>query len=71
MYQLTIIQFPSGKYGYVGSIPLQLGSEIRATRSDIMGGRAFRNGKGEIVTIKFPSFETREDAQLHMLRLEG
>ena len=40
---LHVIKFPSGRYGYVGSVPSSLGNEVKANRSDIMGGRAFRN----------------------------
>jgi len=59
---LHVIQFPTGVYGYVGSIPIDLATEKPATRSDVMGGRAHENAQGEIVAWKFPVFETREAA---------
>lgn len=60
---LHVIQFPSGRYGFVGSVPKALGDIVPATRSDVMGGRAFRNEYGEIVTVKFPSFSTEDEAR--------
>ena len=63
IYQVSIIKFPTGRYGYVGSVPAKLGKEVKATKSDVMGGRAYKNAQGEIVTVKFPSFETENDAR--------
>ena len=49
-----VIQFPSGRYGFVGTLPSSLG--IPATSAaDAMSGRK----------TKFPSFETRQDAIDH------
>lgn len=59
---LHVIQYPTGRFGYVGSIPRSLGNEIPASSNAVMGGRAYRNARGEIVETKFPSFTTREDA---------
>ena len=61
MYELSIIQFPTGRYGFVGSVPYSLGSEVKATRNDVMAGKAFNTIEG-LMVIKFPSFETREEA---------
>ena len=63
MYGLHVIRFPSGRYGFVGSIPKALGTEIPANKAAVMGGRAFRNAEGEIVEIKFPVFETEDAAR--------
>mgnify|MGYP001579968304 CR=1 FL=1 len=60
---LHIIKFPSGRYGFVGSIPTTLGTEIMASTAAVMGGRAYRNAEGEIVELKFPSFDTEAKAQ--------
>ena len=50
------------KYSYVGAIPKVLGYEVKANMSDVMGGRAFKNSDGDVVTIKFPSFDSVNDA---------
>ena len=63
---LHIIKFPSGRFGFVGDIPYCLGKEVKATRSDIMGGRAY-NTIEELKTIRFPVFETREEARVFAL----
>lgn len=60
---LCVIQFPSGRYGYVGSIPTKLGAEAPATEAAVMGGRAHRNADGALVEWKFPSFETEAAAR--------
>lgn len=62
MTGLHIIQAPFGRFIFVGRVPASLGSEVPADRSAVMGGRAFRNARGAAVMIKFPSFETRDDA---------
>lgn len=59
---LHVIQFPSGKFGFVGSIPTALGKEIPATEAAVMGCRSHRNAKGELVEWKFPVFETADAA---------
>lgn len=62
-YGLHIIQFPSGRYGFVGSIPRVLGSEVPASTAAVMGQRAYRNTEGEIVELKFPVFATEAEAR--------
>jgi hypothetical protein len=59
---LHVIQFPSGRFCYVGSIPTALGEEVPATKSAILGCRTHRNAEGAIVEWKFPYFDTREAA---------
>ena len=59
---LHVIKFPSGRYGYVGSIPRDLGHEKPASDSDVMGGRSYRNTTGEIVATKFPTSATPASA---------
>lgn len=58
-----VIQFPSKRFGYVGSLPTSLAREIPASTSAVMGGRAFTNAAGEIVEWKFPSFDTEAEAR--------
>ena len=60
-----LIQYSTGRWGFVGSLPRSLGEEVKATTSDVMGGRAYRNEAGEIVTTRFPTFETNIDALNH------
>lgn len=60
---LHVIKFPSGKYGYVGSVPAALGAEIPASRAAVMGQRSFYNAAGELCEIKFPVFESEAEAK--------
>lgn len=62
-FGLHIIKFPSGRFGYVGSVPAALGTETPATRADVMGGRSHKNAKGDLVAWKFPVFDTEEEAR--------
>jgi len=39
-----LTQFPSGKFGFVGAVPLSIMTERPATAADVMAGRE-RNGK--------------------------
>ena len=57
-----VIQFPSGRFGYVGSIPTNLGKEVPATTNDILGCRTHKNKQGESVVWKFPVFDSAEQA---------
>jgi len=60
---LHIIRFPSGRYGFVGSIPVALGEQIPASTSAVLGCRAFRNDAGDLVEWKFPTFDTEQSAR--------
>ena len=61
---LHVIKNQKETYSFVGSIPYKLGKVIPATMSDIMGGRSWRDEKtGDSVTIKFPVFESRSEAE--------
>ncbi len=60
---LHVIKFPSGRYGYVGSIPTVLGTEIPASRAAVMGCRSHTNAAGELVEWKFPVFDTEQEAR--------
>ena len=59
---VSIIQFPSGRYGFVGRIPRSLGTETPATKSDIAGGRSYRGNDGAQYVTKLPTFTTHEAA---------
>jgi len=65
---LHVIQFPSGRFGFVGAVPGDLGYEVPANKSAVVGGRAFKNAKGDLVEMKFPSFDTRAQAVAHANR---
>ena len=60
---LHVIRLPSGRFGYVGSIPHALCQAIPADKSAVMGGRAFRAANGELVEWKAPAFDTEQDAR--------
>jgi hypothetical protein len=58
-----VIQYPTKRWGFAGSIPTTLGTEAPATTSDVMIQRAHRGANGELLTWKFPSFETEAEAR--------
>lgn len=58
---LHVIQFPSGKFGFVGSIPTVICLSRKPTASDIMGGRVMKDG----LVYYSPSFDTRQQAIDH------
>lgn len=60
---LHIIKFPSGRFGYVGSIPTTLGTEIPATTAAVMGCRSHYSASGNLVEWHFPVFDTEEAAR--------
>lgn len=60
---LHIIQAPSGRFIYVGSIPTALGEAIPASKAAVMGQRAFRGEDGGIYEWKFPAFDSYEAAE--------
>lgn len=57
-----VIDFPSKRWGYVGSIPTVLGTEVPASKADVMGCRSHRNAAGDLVTWKFPTFDSKAEA---------
>ena len=62
---LHIIKYPTGTYGYVGRCPVELGEPVPATKADVMGGRSYWGKNGELLTIKWPVFATRQEAIDH------
>ena len=63
---LHIIQFPSGRFGYVGPIRTDLGDKVPAERAAVLGRRSFRDPKtGCSMMWTFPSFGTVEGAIAH------
>lgn len=61
-YGLHVIKFPVGTYGYVGSVPTDLATVVDATKSDVLGGRAFFDDEKSLKSYKFPSFPTKDGA---------
>ena len=62
-----IIQYPTGRWGFVGTLPTSLGFVVEATTADIMAGRAETNPfDGKAYTVKFPSFASQGEAQAHL-----
>jgi hypothetical protein len=57
-----VIKFPSGLYGFVGSLPTVLATPRPATYADVMAGRAFKRD-GELLTWQFPAFDLASDAR--------
>lgn len=61
---LHVIKFPSGKFGFVGSIPTALGQEVPASTAAVLGCRAHWNAdKTELLEWKFPVFDTEQEAR--------
>jgi hypothetical protein len=65
MFNITschAIKFPSGRWGYVGSIPLVLGELVPADRSAVLGCRTIRGENGPMM-FKAKTFETETEAR--------
>jgi hypothetical protein len=65
---LHIIKAPSGRYVYAGSVPAALCSIVPASKSDVMGGRAYESPDGGWVTAKplsFASYGEARDAAIY------
>lgn len=61
-FGLHVIQFPSGKFGYVGSIPSELGFYTEELRqSDWLAGN-IREIDGVNKALRFPVFDREIDA---------
>lgn len=61
-FGLHIIDTPSGRYTYVGSVPPALCSIVPASKSDVMGGRAYESVDGDLVTARPLSFASYGEA---------
>lgn len=59
---LHVIQFPSKRFGFVGTVPVTLATLVPATTAGVMGQRAFNDETGRLVEPCFPTFDTREEA---------
>lgn len=61
---LHVIEFPSGRFGYVGSIPVSCCRRLIADSSAVFGGRAVREGD-ELVEYRTMTFDTEQEALDH------
>ena len=57
-----IIKFPSGRWGYVGSIPLVLGELVPADTPAVLGCRTTPGENGPMM-FKAKTFETQNEAR--------
>lgn len=57
-----VIQYPTGRFGYVGSVPKACCNRVVANKSAIMGGRYVR--EEDDVCYEYPSmvFDSQKDA---------
>jgi len=60
-----IHRFPTGRYGFVGSLPIALGDLVPATTADVLGCRTVASADGRTLAPRFPTFETEQEARLH------
>ncbi len=60
---LHIHKFPSGKWGYVGSVPVSLHKIVLARQSDVLGCRAWEGDDGKLYAYKSPVFDTEQGAR--------
>lgn len=61
-YGLHIIDTPSGRYTYAGSVPPALCGIVAASKADVMGGRAYESVDGDLVTARPLSFASYGEA---------
>ncbi|MHA2266150.1 MAG: hypothetical protein ACXAEN_27460, partial [Candidatus Thorarchaeota archaeon] len=58
-----VIQFPSGRWGFVGSVPIELHRHVTPASQDaIMGGRCIWGPSGPI-ELKPMTFDTEAEAE--------
>lgn len=60
-----ITKYPTGRFGFVGTLPLTLADIVEPTKEDIMAGRYFTDNNGKVCGYKFPSFNTEKLAREH------
>ena len=63
---LHVIQYPSGRFGYVGSVPASCCNRVQANRSAVLGCRAVREGE-ELVEYVPMAFDTQQEAIDHAI----
>ena len=55
---LHILKNPAGTYSYVGNVPAALCDVVPADRDDVMGGRAFTDNDGVLMTHRNRTFRS-------------
>lgn len=58
-----VLLCPSGRYTFVGSVPVELCDIRPATKSDVMGGRAYEDESGATVCARPRVFDTESAAR--------
>ncbi len=58
-----LINYPTGRWGYVGTLPLVLATIVDPTKDDIMAGRYVTDPTGKARGYKFPRFDTEAEAR--------
>ncbi len=65
MFKITnchILKFPSGRWGYVGSIPLCMGELVPANTPAVLGCRTITGENGPMM-FRAKTFETENEAR--------
>ena len=58
-----LIQFPSNRWGYVGSVPYELGKIVPADVFAVMGCRTITGENGKPMMFKAATFATEKEAR--------
>ena len=58
-----IIKFLTGRWGYVGSVPLCLGDILPADTSAVLGCRTFQGADGKPMMFKAKHFSTEQETR--------
>jgi len=64
-YTCYIDRLPSGRWGYVGTKPIALAELVPHTAADAMAGRLIKLPDGTFRSYRFPTFATREEAEMY------
>lgn len=59
---LVVIEFPNGRCGYRGSVPIELCDVREATRADVLGCRAWKGGDGKLYAAHPLAFDSHAEA---------
>jgi hypothetical protein len=57
-----VIPTPTGKYTYVGRVPIELTETKEPTKADIMAGRWYKTDDGRTMSYRILSFDTEAEA---------
>lgn len=62
-YGCHVSKCSTGKYTFVGSVPIALCDEVKPTHSDILGCNTRTNENGVLVGIRVKVFDSEADAR--------